>query len=79
MVRLDLLGQLPNIAAPDTELILASAVLGVLRTHLLVAEHLELLERLLEAHGRDRSDGGRPLGVRASSRACWTLGSDRRR
>ncbi len=64
MVGFDLLRQLPDIAASDAELIVAGTVLGVLRTHLLVAERFELRESFFERHGRDCSVGRPRLGVR---------------
>ena len=48
VVGLDLRGQLPDVAELNAELIVAGAVLLVLRTHLLVAERFELLQRFFE-------------------------------
>ena len=53
MIRLDLFRQHPDLAETDAVLIVAGAALGVQRTHLGVAERLELFESFLERHGRD--------------------------
>src|SRR5262249_49726756 len=52
MVGLDLLRQHSDVAVFDAELIVAGAVLGVVRPHLLVAERFKLLESFIERHGR---------------------------
>ena len=48
MVGLDLRGELPDVAEPDAELIVARAPLRVLRADLLVAERLQLREGITE-------------------------------
>ena len=70
VVGLDLLRQRADVAVLDAELIVAGAVLGVVRTHRLVAERFELLESFVERHGRACSDGKRPLWSCCSGFGC---------
>ena len=49
MVGLNLRGQFSDVAEPDAELIVACAVLAVLRTDLLIAERFELRESFFES------------------------------
>src|SRR5262249_10623919 len=62
---LDLLRQHPDVAVFHAELIVAGAPLGVLLPHRLVAERFELLERFIEGHGRDTSQGESHPGARS--------------
>src|SRR5690606_4865093 len=78
VVRADLLRQGPDVSELDPELMVTGAALGVLRTHLGLAERFELLEGLVQRHGHTviSVDRKTRLSVRTSTTTtCWVPGS----